>query len=202
MARAPTHRDVRKKPLSSAYGTVSSKPAKDPSAAIARAVCRAPPSRPPVRQCRRASEHRARRGHRLPLRRMPEGGGALPETGRDGRQENTPRGWCAKPDSKSALTGKSTEATISAICASVCAHENASPALVVARAWKPRWPRCRAVPASHGWGIAKQPRSWSLRNAARRAAKGESDILLLDTRPVLRHPNCVDGIKGLVPACR
>ena len=39
--------------------------------------------------------------------------------------------------------------------------DHANPELVVASALKPSWASARALPTSHGFGITKQPDSWS-----------------------------------------
>ena len=93
----------------------------------------------------------------------------------------TSEGSRSYPDEKSALTGTSTAVAISPMCARLRSREttrsksgspweNAKPALVVARALKPRCCRYRAEPTSQGLGMTKQPRSCNARNARRRAA--------------------------------
>ncbi len=87
----------------------------------------------------------------------------------------TPSGSSAKPPSKSALIGRSTAAAIAFRCARASSTDtplsgrpvlHANPELVVASAVKPRCARYRALPISHGFGITKQPASWSVRNVA------------------------------------
>src|SRR5439155_10193102 len=94
---------------------------------------------------------------------------------------------CAKPSSKSALTGISTAAQIAlrwlqtsstVTLLSARAMVQAKPALVEASALKPRCCRARALPASCGLGIMKHPDSCSLRNAARLSA----DVSMISPR--------------------
>ena len=79
----------------------------------------------------------------------------------------TPSGATAKPPSKSALTGMATAAATWVRCPSASSSETplsgrpnvqANPELVVARALKPSEARNRALPASQGLGMTKQPR--------------------------------------------
>src|SRR5262245_39699734 len=57
------------------------------------------------------------------------------------------------------------------------ARENAKPALEVATAFKPRCCRYCADPLSHGFGITKQPLSWSSLKAVRRADQSDWDVI-------------------------
>ena len=94
---------------------------------------------------------------------------------------STPAGSIAKPPSKSALTGTSTAAAIARRCASASSSVTvvsdlprlqAKPELVVASAGKPSISRYRALPTSHGFGMTKQPDSWSSRKRATRSVEG------------------------------
>jgi hypothetical protein len=88
-------------------------------------------------------------------------------------------GSCAKPPSKSALTGRSTAAhnavrwvqTSSIVTRlSALAMVQAKPALVEASALKPRCCNAMAPPASWGLGMMKQPDACIFRNVARLSA--------------------------------
>src|SRR5258705_3255322 len=85
-------------------------------------------------------------------------------------------GLCAKPPSKSALTGRSTAPHSAVRCSQTSSSvtrlsafpiDHAKPALVEAIALKPRCCSAFALPTSQGFGSTKQPASCSLRNVAR-----------------------------------
>src|SRR5829696_133288 len=91
----------------------------------------------------------------------------------------TGSGSTAKPPSKSALTGTLTAAETarrwSRVWSSVTPLSarpvvQANPALVVARAGKPSRSSAAALPASHGFGMTKQPAVCSRRKAATRSS--------------------------------
>src|SRR6185437_8700849 len=88
-------------------------------------------------------------------------------------------GSCAKPSSKSALTGISTAAQIAARWVqtsstvtrlSALPMVHAKPALVEASALKPRCCKAFALPTSNGLGMMKHPLSCNFLNAARLSA--------------------------------
>ena len=138
-----------------------------------------PLSRSAARRCPTDRSLVARHGYARPrevVRRVATtfAGGILDRQAGDTRRHTARDAVChllrfnPVPDWKSALTGTSTEAAISAIWARLRSREtatsesgspweNANPALVVARAGKPRCWRYRAEPTSHGLGITKQP---------------------------------------------
>src|ERR687898_197273 len=81
----------------------------------------------------------------------------------------TPAGSSAKPDSRSAVTGRSVAWTIQAACSKAWSRVTcpsarprvaANPLLVVASAWKPREASSTAEPRSHGLGRSSGRRSW------------------------------------------
>ena len=91
----------------------------------------------------------------------------------------TPSGSTAYPPSKSALTGTSTDPATARRCSSTSSRVtrlsdlpwvHAKPALVVASALKPSPASRRALPASHGFGMTKQPERWRARNVSVRSA--------------------------------
>src|SRR6266404_4969646 len=86
---------------------------------------------------------------------------------------------CAKPPSKSALTGRSTAPHSAVRCANASSSvtrlsalpiDHAKPALVEASALNPRCCNAFAVPTSQGLGSTKQPASCNFRNLARLSA--------------------------------
>src|ERR1700753_3201570 len=86
---------------------------------------------------------------------------------------------CAKPPSKSALTGKSTAPHSNVRCSQTSSSvtwlsdfpiDHAKPALVEATALKPRRCNALALPTSQGLGSTKHPASCILRNVTRLSA--------------------------------
>ena len=114
----------------------------------------------------------------------------------------TPSGSTAWPPSKSALTGTATASATARRWSSTCSSAappsgrptvHANPELVVASAGKPSCSSARALPASHGFGITKQPDSWSRWNSAIRSASTAmaTPLSLCWSRTLLAPPPAV-----------